>query len=383
MSPRTMMIVAGEASADLHGARLLHALQRRVPDLACFGIGGPALEEAGAEILVQAAELAVVGITEVAAKAPALLRALSLSRRELARRRPHLLVLIDFPDFNLMLARTAKRLGIPVLYYISPQVWAWRSGRIRTIAARVDHMAVILPFEEALYRRQGVPVTFVGHPLMDAAPQPAPEPWGAPVLVSLLPGSRDSEVQRLLPVMLDAVQRLNPRYPATVWRVSVAPTVDPSLVAGILAQHDASGRCETVIGGTADLLAASTLVVAASGTVTLEAAIAGTPTVIVYKVSPLSYRLGRLLIRVPYIGLANLIADAPLMPELIQDNACPEAIARTVAALLDDPARRERMRAALAQVRRRLGPPGATERLAAIAHGMMASDPMRPERLAP
>lgn len=380
MSPRKMMIVAGEASADLHGARLLRALRRRIPDLACFGIGGPSLEKAGAEILFKAADLAVVGITEAAAKAPTLLRALSSTRRELAQRRPHLLVLIDFPDFNLMLARTAKRLGIPVLYYISPQVWAWRPGRIRTIAARVDHMAVILPFEEALYRRHGVPVTFVGHPLMDAAPPPACGPLTGPIRVGLLPGSRDSEVQRHLPVMLAAVERLRPRYPDAVWRVSVAPTVDPALVTGILTRHGLPGGHETIIGSTADLLATSTVVVAASGTVTLEAAIAGTPTVIVYKVSPLSYRLGRLLIQVPYIGLANLIAGAPLMPELIQDDANPNAIARSIAALLDDPARRERMRAALAEVRRRLGPPGATERLATIAHHMMGLHSRLPAR---
>ena len=383
MSSRAMMIVAGEASADLHGARLLRVLRRRIPDLACFGIGGPSLEEAGAEILFKAADLAVVGITEAAAKAPTLLRALSFSRRELARRRPHLLVLIDFPDFNLMLARTAKRLGIPVLYYISPQVWAWRPGRIRTIAARVDHMAVILPFEEALYRRHGVPVTFVGHPLMDAAPHPLRGPWTGPIQVGLLPGSRDSEVQRHLPAMLAAVERLRPRYPEASWRVSVAPTVDPPLVAGILVRHGFPGGYETIIGPTADLLATSTLVVAASGTVTLEAAIAGTPTIIVYKVSPLSYRLGRLLIRVPYIGLANLIAGAPLMPELIQDDANPDAIARSIAALLDDPTRREQMTTALAEVRRRLGPPGATERLAAIAHRMMGLHPRLPARLSP
>ena len=250
MAGRLMMIVAGEASADLHGARLVGALGRRMPDLVCFGIGGPALEAAGTEILVQAAGLSVVGITEVAAKAPALLRALSLARRELARRRPRLLVLIDFPDFNLMLARTANRLGIPVLYYISPQVWAWRPGRIRTIAARVDHMAVILPFEAAVYRRHDVPVTFVGHPLMDTAPPPAPGPRTGPVRIGLLPGSRDREVERHLPVMLAAAERLRPRYPEALWRVSVAPTVDPSRVNEILASHGSTRGYDTVTGAT-------------------------------------------------------------------------------------------------------------------------------------
>jgi lipid-A-disaccharide synthase len=378
-----MMIVAGEASADLHGARLVHALRRRWPELDCFGIGGPALRRAGTRILVEAADLAVVGITEVAAKAPALLRALVLARGELARRRPGLLVLIDFPDFNLLLARSARRLGIPVLYYVSPQVWAWRPGRIRTIARRVDHMAVILPFEAALYRRHGVPVTFVGHPLMDGAAPPAAGPRSGPVQVGLLPGSRDREVERHLPVMIAAVERLRPCYPEAVWRVSVAPTVASSRVDAILAGHGTPGGYETVAGRTSDLLAASTLVVAASGTVTLEAAIAGTPTILLYKVSPLSYRLGRRLVRVAHIGLPNLIAGAPVIPELIQDQATPEAVARHMAALLDDPQSRERMRTALARVRRRLGPPGASERLAAIAQRMMSASPGPPKAPAP
>jgi len=366
----TVMIVAGEASADLHAARLLEALQRRQPALRCFGIGGPALRAVGADIRIDAARLAVVGITEVAAKAGALWRSLRAARSWLARRRPDLLVLIDFPDFNLMVAKTAKRLGIPVLYYVSPQIWAWRAGRIRTIAARVDHMAVILPFEADFYRRRGVPVTFVGHPLLDDAPAPRPEP-AAPV-VGLLPGSRDREVERLLPVMLAAAARLRPRFPAVRWRVSVAPTVDPALVAGLLAPYGGAAF-ETVAGGAGPVLAASTLVVAASGTVTLEAAIAGTPAVIVYKVSPLSYRLGRALIRVPYIGLANLIAGAPVQPELIQDDANPTAVARVVGELLADPGRRARMRDALAAVRRRLGAPGAAERSADVALELMAT----------
>jgi len=190
-------------------------------------------------------------------------------------------------------------------------------------------------------------------------------------VVGLLPGSREREVERLLPVMLAAAARLRPRFPAVRWRVSVAPTVDPALVAGLLAPYGGAAF-EIVAGGAGPVLAASTLVVAASGTVTLEAAIAGTPAVIVYKVSPLSYRLGRALIRVPYIGLANLIAEAPVQPELIQDDANPATVARAVGELLADPGRRARMRAALAAVRRRLGAPGAAERSADVALELMA-----------
>jgi lipid-A-disaccharide synthase len=370
VKPGPLMIIAGEASADAHGAGLVRALRRRQPDLVCFGVGGPALHAAGVEILVDAASLAVVGITEVAVKFRALAGALGRVRRALARRRPALLVLIDLPDFNLMVAATARRLGIPVLYYISPQIWAWRPGRIRKIARRVDHMAVILPFEAPLYRRYGVPVTFVGHPLMDAAPPPGVVPPGPP-RVGLLPGSRDREIERHLPEMLAAVRRVARRRPDVRWTVSIAPGVDPAFVHRIIAAADAGVSLETVAGGARGILAESTLVVAASGTVTLEAALAGTPTVIVYKVSPLSYRLGRALIRVPFIGLANLIAEAPVVPELIQDEVTGENIAGHVLSLLEDPARRQAMRAALARVRLRLGPPGAGERTAAIAWRML------------
>lgn len=374
MNPGPLMIIAGEASADAHGAGLVRALRRRRPDLACFGVGGPALRDAGVEIIVDAAALAVVGITEVAVKARALADALGRVRRALARRRPGLLVLIDLPDFNLMVAATARRLGIPVLYYIGPQIWAWRPGRIRQIARRVDHMAVILPFEAPLYRRHGVPVTFVGHPLMDAAPPPGVEPKGAP-RVGLLPGSRDREIERHLPEMLAAAEAVARQRPDVRWTVSIAPGVDPAFVHRIIAAADPTVSLETASGGVRDILARSTLVVAASGTVTLEAAVAGTPTVIVYKVSALSYRLGRALIRVPFIGLANLIAGAPVVPELIQDQVTGENIAGHVLALLQNPARRRAMRTALARVRQRLGPPGADERVAAIAWRMLTAGP--------
>ncbi len=370
-----MMIIAGEASADLHGAHLVKALQRRCPEVTCFGIGGPALRGAGVEILVEAAELAVVGITEVAVKARALAAALRCARQALARRRPALLVLIDFPDFNLSVAKTAHQLGIPVLYYISPQIWAWRAGRIRKIASRVDHMAVILPFEAPFYRRHGVPVTFVGHPLMDIAP-PISRPPAGPPRIGLLPGSRDREVERHLPVMLEAAVRVGRLRPEVVWSVSVAPTVDSDLVRGIIERCGTPPSLHAVSGGVSQILAESTLVVAASGTVTLEAAIAGTPVVIVYKVSPLSYRLGRALIRVPFIGLANLIAGKAVVPELIQQQADADNISRHVMDLLDDPSRRQRMRADFREVRRRLGSPGAAERVAAIAWRMLKAGPM-------
>jgi lipid-A-disaccharide synthase len=366
------MICAGEASGDQHGARMVTALRRLRPETRFFGVGGIALRQAGMEIVVDAADLAVVGVTEVLAKLPGLWRGLAECKRLLRQRKPNLLVLIDFPDFNLHLAAVARRLRVPVLYYISPQVWAWRSGRIEKIARRVDHMAVILPFEEAFYRRHRIPVTFVGHPLMDAhgAAVPAPGPDRTPV-VGMLPGSRDGEVARHLPVLLEFAVRLKRRIPSVRLLCSLAPTVSRELSAAVLKRHRLADSIEMVTTGVADIFRRCTLAVVASGTVTLEAAVAGVPMVIIYRVSPLSYLLGKTFIRVPHVGLVNLIAGRRLVPELLQNEASPSRIARMVADLMADPLRLEQMRAGLDVVRRRLGDPGASERVARIARTMI------------
>lgn len=367
----TVMIVAGEASGDAHGAKLVRAMGERNPHLSFVGIGGERMAAAGVDIRVDASALSVVGITEVLSRAAAILRAMAVAKA-LLREGPCLLVLIDFPDFNLHLAGCAKKRGIPVLYYISPQIWAWRSGRIHKIGRRVDHMAVILPFEAAFYRKHGIAATFVGHPLMDGAPAvPGPEEYAErlarPPVIGLLPGSRDGEIERLLPVLLDAAGILRNRMPGVRFLVSRSPSVSPARFSAVLARKGSLPDVEVVDGSLADLHRRAALVVAASGTVTLETAIAGVPMVVVYRVSPLSYRMGRALIRVNHISLVNLIAEKRLVPELIQDDASPEGIAGAVTGLLSDPGGLLRMREDLLSLRGRLGRSGASARTAAIA----------------
>jgi lipid-A-disaccharide synthase len=373
--PKCVMIVAGEASGDQHGAKLVRAMREKEPSVFFCGIGGRALREAGMHVVVDAATLSVVGITEVIAKLPAVFEAMTVAKQLLAALRPDLLILIDFPEFNLRLAAAAKKLNIPVLYYISPQIWAWRPGRVKKIGRRVDHMAVILPFEADFYTSHGIPVTFVGHPLVDHGDPAGVDPESAvavdPTLVGLLPGSRHSEVQRLLPVLLDAAARMSSMRPDLKFVVSAAPTLPRATLEGIVRRQGGQTGVTVSEAPVEDLFARCAMVVAASGTVTLQAALWGTPMVIVYKVSPVSYWLGRALIRVPSIGLINLIAQRPLVPELIQGRASAVNIAKTALALINDPIKQEQLRQALLAESRKLGGPGASARVADIALGML------------
>ena len=371
------MIIAGEASGDLHGARVVDALRRKVPDVFCFGIGGAALKASGVKILVDAASLAVVGITEVFAKLPDLAKGLRKAKRALRELQPDLLILIDFPDFNLMVARAAKKARIPVLYYISPQIWAWRTGRVRKIGALVDHVAVILPFEEKFYREHRVPVTFVGHPLLDA-PLPPFQPARqaddqSGLTIGLLPGSRDREVACLLPVMLAAAARIETGNNKVRFILSHAQTVERTFFQEVLDRSAGPGSLEVDTGPVDRIFKKCDLIVAASGTVTLEAAIAGVPMIIIYKVSPISYRLGRMLIQVRHIGLVNLINDAPLVTELVQEDASPENIVAAVDDLLSDPDGLQAMRKRLFRIREKLGGPGASSRVADIALNLITA----------
>ncbi|MFW5635559.1 MAG: lipid-A-disaccharide synthase [Thermodesulfobacteriota bacterium] len=373
---KTVMIVAGEASGDGHGAKLVRALKKRSgAPIRFVGIGGRALQNAGMEVVVDASSLSVVGITEVFAKAGNILKGLSAARGVLKQCRPDLLILIDFPDFNLHLAGFAKKVGVPVLYYISPQVWAWRSGRVRTIARRVDHMAVILPFEQHFYQRHKVPVTFVGHPLMDRPHQlPAADvndPTEPVSVIGLLPGSRDGEVEKLLPEMLKAANLLQKRDPGLSFLISLSDSVNETRVRDILSRHRGTATVEILDQGVEAVFQRSDFVIAASGTVTLEAAIAGIPMVIIYKVSPASYRLGKALIRVDHISLVNLISGKRLVPELIQADASPMKIADTVEKMLSDTSGLKRIREELVMIRERLGGPGASDRVAQIALNLL------------
>lgn len=379
---QTVMLIAGETSGDHHGARLVRAMKEKAPGVCFCGIGGEAMRAAGVDIIVDAGQLSVVGITEVFSKMPRVLEGAGAIKRAIMRRRPDLLVLIDFPDFNLHMARFAKKHQVKVLYYISPQIWAWRSGRVHKIRRYVDHMAVILPFEADFYHAHDVAVTFVGHPLLDHYPTAAYAPpekrADGKAVVGLLPGSRYSEIDRHLPVMLAAASQINQRIDGLVFRVSVAPSIDRQWLESRIIHYRKVMDIELAPGGIADVLAESTLVVAASGTVTLETAIHAVPMVIVYQISPLSYMLGRALVRVDHIGLANIIAGERVVPELIQADATPAKIAQTVIDLLDEPEALDTVRRKLQQVREKLGEPGASEKTADIALHMMQNPVTQP-----
>jgi len=369
-SPVGIAIVAGEASGDLHGARLVEALRQREPRLSFTGMGGNGMRAAGVRLLADASETAVVGIAELWEKRRALRAALLTLRAHLAAARPALLICVDFPDFNLLLARTAHRLGIPVCYFISPQIWAWRSGRIRTIRRLVRKMLVLFPFEEALYRAAGVDVAFVGHPLLDAlADVPGRETCRARLaiaetaqVVALLPGSRTAEVRRHLPILLGAAAKIREAEPDVTLLLGLTETTDRQAAAAA-----AAGACvpvQVVQGRTPEVMRAADFVLAVSGTVTLEAAILGTPMLITYRVGVVSSWLVRLLVRVRFAGLPNLIAGKAIVPELLQNDATPERLAGVALEVIRSAPRQAAMREALADVRRRLGNPGAVERAA-------------------
>ncbi|NNG00662.1 MAG: lipid-A-disaccharide synthase [Desulfobacteraceae bacterium] len=367
-----VMIIAGEASGDMHGARLVRSMIRRQPETVFFGIGGHEMEKAGVRILFDAARLSVVGITEAFAKLGTLLKGISTAKRALREKQPDLLILIDFPDFNLHIAGTAKKLNVPVLYYISPQIWAWRSNRVKKIKKRVDHMAVIFPFEQSFYEAYDVPVTFVGHPLMDAKVKvPSCEEGGVNIpsqtTIALLPGSRHKEVAMHLPVMIESAKLLKKRNPYLRFIISCAASVDVTSLNEIVGRYADTLQFEIVGSGIEKVLQRSTMAIAVSGTVTLQAAIGLVPMVIIYKVSPFSYFLGKRLIKVEHIGLINMIGSRRIVPELVQDDASPVNISGHVHQLLNESGRIENMRRNIAAARDKLGGPGASDRVADIA----------------
>ena len=368
-------ILAGEASGDQHGAKLVSAMQKKDPSLFFCGMGGDALKQAGVHIVMEASELTVVGITEVLAKIPAILKGMAKIKKLLKGLRPDLLILIDFPDFNLHIAAVAKKLDIPVLYYVSPQIWAWRRGRVKRIRRLIDHMAVILPFEEQFYREFNVPVTCVGHPLLDNTLPPSEQvlKFGLqePPIIGLVPGSRENEIIRLLPTMLDAADILNQRLKNITFIISQALSVDRALIEGIIGKYPGWADVEIVSDGVEKVFERCDAIVAASGTVTLQAAMFGTPMVIIYKVSPISAWLAKALVRVPSVGLVNLVAGRRLVPELLQDNATGDNIAREIQNLLKDEGELNQLRRQLVALRDVLGGTGASDRTAELALRMM------------
>ncbi len=371
-----IFLIAGEASGDVHGAKLVTAIKERRKNIFFCGIGGKAMHEAGVDIVVDSKTLAVVGITEIFSKLPGIIHGLSVAKKILKDLKPDLLILIDFPDFNLRIAAEAKKSDIPVLYYISPQIWAWRSGRVKKIGRLTDHVAVILPFEEPFYKNQGIPATFVGHPLLDEYVNQHFSPLknaasAFPQVIGLFPGSRESEISRHLPVMLDAARILSVSLDEVSFIVSVAPGASRDIIEAICSPYRNALSIEIDGRPARSVFPRTHLVVAASGTVTLEAVISRTPVVIIYKVSPLSYWLGRALIKVKHIGLVNLIAGREIAPELIQESASPENIAHAVLNLIKTPGAMDSMQNAFYDTSKQLGEPGASGRVADIALEML------------
>ncbi len=376
-SKKTVMIIAGESSGDIHGASLVRELKIIDPTLDVIGLGGARMKEAGVRMILDVADIAVVGVTEAFLKLPRIWMAMRRVRRMIREEGPDLLILIDFPDFNLLLASYAKKFGIRVLYYISPQVWAWRRGRIKKIQKSVDKMVVILPFEEAFYRSSQVDVTFVGHPLLDdvktrLSPAEAKRYFqlqeGA-TTIALLPGSREKEVARHLPGLLKAGELINARLGSVQYVIPLADTIPEEMV---LKQVSLSSLATAVVKDNIyDAIATADLAIVASGTATLETALLGKPMIIIYRVSWLSYLIGRLFIKVSHIGLVNIIAGRGIMPELIQGRANPETIALEALAILTDQARRQEMIDELSNLKDSLGRPGAAQRTARIACDMI------------
>jgi lipid-A-disaccharide synthase len=371
-----ILIVAGEASGDQHAARLVAAIKEELPHAEFLGVGGEALAAQGVRILCPASELAVVGLLEVAGRLPAVFKALKDIGRALKQERPQLVILVDFPDFNFWVARLAKYWGAPVMYYVSPQVWAWRTYRVRTIARLVDRMVVIFPFEADFYRQRGVLAEYVGHPLVETLPELPDraallEQWGLDprrFTLALLPGSRASEIERHLPAMLEAAVLVKQAIPETQFVLPLASTAPEGLVREMVEKYNALGAAFRIIEGQSySALSAAHLAVVASGTATVEAALAATPFIIIYRLSPVTFAVGRLLVRVEHVGMANLLAGERLFPELLQHLFTPESLAREVLSLVKDRERLEVMRLGLARIVARLGGPGASRRAAMIA----------------
>lgn len=376
-----IMILTGEPSGDAHGAALVSAIRNMAPDIRVTGIGGPAMTDAGVDCFFPIEKLSAMGITEVLGQFRTIKQAFALFREKLRTTRPDLLILVDYPGFNLRAAQFAKNhTSVRVFYYITPKVWAWNQRRLHKIRRFVDHAALIFPFEERLYRQYRIPATYVGNPLMDAYPEavvirrrkrlaqtsgqsPAKSPAQS-LVVGLLPGSRKAEIDNLLAPMLAAAEKLHRHLPGTRFLVSAATAVPREKIDAAVAPHKRDGMFEIVPGPPMQIFEQAHMLVAASGTVTLEAALCGVPTIIVYKLSPLTFRVGKLLVRVKFAGLANLIAGFEVMPELLQDDADPDRICQKALEMaLHLPAYAAR----LDIVRRLLGSGGASRRAARIA----------------
>lgn len=372
MTEKRLLIVAGEASGDLHGASLVRNLKKLAPELRIAGIAGKHMAQAGVEVLYDVNDLAVIGFAEVVKNIRKLKRVFAGLCCALDELRPDAVILIDYPGFNLRFAAEAKKRGIRVIYYISPQVWAWAGGRVEKIKSLVDHMLVVFLFEKEIYEKKRVMVDFVGHPLLDIVKPDLTRSDAActfslslehPV-IGLLPGSRRQEVLSLLPVMLRAARIIHDSFPSVQFILACAPTVSSRLVDKLI---NRSGLAVKLVEGrTYDVINLADLLLVASGTATLETACLSKPMVIVYKVSFLTWLIVRRLIRIDSIGLVNVVAGKKVVPELLQFDATPKKIARTALSLLNDPVKYDQVVEELAEIRKRLGEQGASKRAAKL-----------------
>lgn len=377
MASKRIMIIAGEASGDLHGSALVREAHSLDPNLQFFGIGGSLMRAQGVETLVDAREMAVVGLVEVLAHFSTIFRAFRKMEKILKQNPPDLLILIDYPDFNLRLAKIAKSAGVKVLYYISPQVWAWRVGRVKKIARVVDRMAVVFPFEVPFYEKEGLPVFFVGHPLVDSV-RPTMSREAAQTAfsidpnrrtVGLFPGSRKQEIRTHLPILLESARLLHERFPELQFILPLASSLERGDVASFL---EDSGLDVTLVEGKGyDVMQVCDAIISVSGTVTLEVALMGVPMVIIYRVSPLTYQAAKRLIRVDHVGICNIVADRRVVRELIQHEAQPEIIAEEISRILTDSCYADAIRSGLSEVRTRLGRGGCSARVAEIVQEML------------
>jgi lipid-A-disaccharide synthase len=372
------MLSCGETSGDLYAGALVEALRAHDPAIEVFGLGGDCFRAAGGRLVGDFHGLAVTGLVEALRVLPDSFAMYRKLVEAAGREKPDVLVLIDYPDFNFRLMSAVRRLGVPIVYYVSPQLWAWRPGRMHTMKTMVDRVLPIFPFEQVLYEREGVDVQFVGHPLIDLARAQTPREEflrsidldpSKPV-IALLPGSRPNELHRLVPILAAAVPRIASRLPGTQFVIARAPHLPDSY----FAPFDGGGSPLRVVADQTDnVLAAADAVVTASGTATVQAALHGKPMVVVYKLSPLTYKLGKPLVRVSNYSMVNLVAGERVVEELIQDECTPDAVARETIELLTNADRADDMKEQLAIVRQKLGGPGASQRAAAAIIDLAAA----------
>ena len=366
-----IFIVAGEASGDLHGAKLVKVLKTIVPESEIYGIGGDGMQKTGMELIFHVRDMAVVGFTEVLRHIPFLRKVMRTLQREITQHPPAVAILIDYPGFNLRLAKKLKAEGIPILYYIAPQVWAWGAGRVAKITHLVNEMAVVFPFEVDLFQKAGLQTNFVGHPLLEGLqPKLSLDEFCAELglikgkkILGLLPGSRQQEVKRLLPDMIATAQLLQQSYPSLQICIAKAPNLPKALYETCLQNE----QFKLVENATYELMRDSTACIVCSGTATLETACFGTPLVVVYRVSKLSYEIGKRLVKLPHIGLVNVVANKKVAPEFIQEYFTPKAVAAALIPFLDESLERKEICSNLMQVQKQLGLPGASEKTAKIA----------------